>query len=339
LINDHEDSMKFRTIGIITAVSTMALQAFAGQARAAEPTKAECATASNASLKLADEHKLRAMRAQLLICTATSCKGKIRDVCLERMSEVNHSIPSMVFKIRDGKGNDLSAVKVTMDGEVLAVRLDGTAIDVEPGDHKFVFETAGQAPVERSLLVQEAEKNRLVEVTFGPAETQAPAEAPAPVATAGPTAAAATGPATAPAVTSAPDTATTAIAPEPLAPPAQPMQTDSQQSSSIGVQRTAALIVGGVGVVGIGIGSIFGLQALSKKSSAHDVCPDRCADQSGVDKWNDAVSAGKISTIGFIVGGVGLAGAAAMWFTGKPTQTEKTQVGIGPSGLQLKGTW
>jgi hypothetical protein len=107
----------------------------------------------------------------------------------------------------------------------------------------------------------------------------------------------------------------------------------------MGAQRTAALIVGGVGVVGIGIGSIFGLQALSKKSSAHDVCPDRCADQSGVSKWNDAVSAGKISTVGFVIGGVGLAGAATLWFTAKPTRVERTQVGIGPAGLQLKGTW
>jgi len=190
--------MKFRSIGIISAVSTIALQVIAGHARAAEATKAECATASNASLKLADEHKLRAERAQLLICTAKSCKGKIRDVCLERMSEVNHAIPSMVFRVTDGKGNDLSAVKVTMDGELLAQRLDGTAIDVDPGEHKFVFETAGQAPVEQSLLVLEAKKSQMMEVTIGPAETQTPAPQQPPAEAAAAAPATAAGPAPAP---------------------------------------------------------------------------------------------------------------------------------------------
>ena len=59
--------------------------------------------------------------------------------------------------------------------------------------------------------------------------------------------------------------------------------------------------------------------------------------------WSQAVSAGNVSTVGFIVGAVGLAGGAALWFTGKHTgeAAEKpgTQVGLGLGSFQLKGVW
>ena len=57
----------------------------------------------------------------------------------------------------------------------------------------------------------------------------------------------------------------------------------------------------------------------------------------GVHKWSTAGSTGNISTIGFIVGGVGVAGAVVLWLTA-PTSSS-AQVGFGPGSLQVKGTW
>ncbi len=293
--------MKVRTTGTMTAVTVVGLLPLASPVRAAEPTTDECLTASDASLNFGSEHKLRAERAQLLICAAASCPADIRKECLRRVDEVNVAIPSIVFEVKDSAGKDLSAVRVTMDGELLTEQLQGTALAVDPGEHKFTFETPGQPPLEKQFMINESQKERREAITFGALTTQ-----PLPMTK--------------------------------LERRSVPYS-DTARSSSLGTQRTLALAIGAVGVVGLGVGSVFGFEAMSKKSSAQNVCPNQCADQNGVDKWNSAKSAGNISTVAFIIGGVGIAGAATLWFTGKPESKENTQLSFSPAGLQVKGTW
>ena len=136
-------------------------------AYAAEPSTSECLAASDASLKAGNEHKLRAERQELLICAASSCPGEVRKECARRVEEVNASIPTLVFQAKDPSGADLSAVKVTMDGSVLAEQLDGSALTVDPGEHAFTFETPGQPTVAKQLVVHEGEKERHEAIQFG----------------------------------------------------------------------------------------------------------------------------------------------------------------------------
>jgi hypothetical protein len=78
--------------------------------------------------------------------------------------------------------------------------------------------------------------------------------------------------------------------------------------------HTLAFISGGVGLVGLGFGVAFGLGALNAKSSLDGVCTDRVCppDQHGtLDTGNRFAT---ISTVGFIVGGVGLGLGAALYF-------------------------
>jgi hypothetical protein len=77
--------------------------------------------------------------------------------------------------------------------------------------------------------------------------------------------------------------------------------------------------------------------AVSGRNDAEKICPDRGTTQAGVDKWNDTRSAGNISTIGFIAGGVGVAAGVVLWVTA-PSRAG-TSVGIGPGTLQVKGTF
>jgi hypothetical protein len=77
-------------------------------ARAGEPSIKECLASSEASLKLANDYKLRAERAQLLVCSAASCPAEIRKECLKQVDEVNVAIPSVVFDVKDPDGNDLT---------------------------------------------------------------------------------------------------------------------------------------------------------------------------------------------------------------------------------------
>jgi hypothetical protein len=102
------------------------------------------------------------------------------------------------------------------------------------------------------------------------------------------------------------------------------------------VQRIGALAAGGVGVVGLAVGSIFGLEASSHKSEADKTCTgSACTTDAGVSAGNAAHAAGVVSTVGMIIGAVGLAGGATLWFTA-PSRGGKTEVGLTPGGVVMR---
>jgi serine/threonine-protein kinase len=81
-------------------------------------------------------------------------------------------------------------------------------------------------------------------------------------------------------------------------------------------KRVAGLVVGGIGVVGIGLGSFFGITAISKSSDAKKDCsPTLCTDSTSVSTNNDAKSAALIADIGFGAGVVALGVGAFLFLT------------------------
>lgn len=264
--------------------------------RADEPSVAECLAASSASIRLDNEHRLRAERTELLRCASAVCPSEIRNECIRRVDEVTSAIPTLILGAEDGNGNDLSSVKVTMDGEVLTDRLQGIAITIDPGVHTFIFESAGLAPLRRSWVIRQGQKNRTEIVTL--TADGAPAAGRAGRAPAS-------------------DRALQA-----------PMVRSSREAGvALGTQEKWAIGVATLGAVGLGIGTAFGLQARIKRNDARAVCPGVCASQEGVDRWHDAKLAGNVSTAAFIAGGVGVAAAAILWLTASPsTANERAQL-------------
>ena len=55
-------------------------------------------------------------------------------------------------------GADIANVTVVEDNEVIETRLNGMSLLVEPGEHKFRFETEGAPPVFVTLVAHEREK-------------------------------------------------------------------------------------------------------------------------------------------------------------------------------------
>jgi hypothetical protein len=109
---------------------------------------------------------------------------------------------------------------------------------------------------------------------------------------------------------------------------------------SAGTWRTVGLIVAGVGVVGLGVGTAFGVESIAKHNAAHTACPGvTCADAASAGLWNDAVSTGNVSTVAFIAGGVLVAGGAVLWWVGPRSNAAGPQVGVGPGSVQLQGVW
>jgi hypothetical protein len=76
------------------------------------------------------------------------------------------------------------------------------------------------------------------------------------------------------------------------------------------MNKTLALVAFGVGGAGLVVGGITGLIALGKAGDLKDKCPDKSCPASEQDNVDSYKSMGTISTVGFIVAGVG--GAAGL---------------------------
>lgn len=159
---------------LLSVVASLSLATFATSARAA-PSARECIAANESSIQLRKAKHLREAREQLLICAEPSCPADIRTECARDVSEVTAAIPSLVISAQDAAGNDLVAVKVSMDGKPLAQRLDGSAIPLDPGPHDLELEAAGQPRViKKTIVLREGEKDRRELFRFEPEHVATP---------------------------------------------------------------------------------------------------------------------------------------------------------------------
>lgn len=128
------------------------------------------------------------------------------------------------------------------------------------------------------------------------------------------------------------------VEPPPATPPHETAESSSARTG-LGTQRTLALVAGGVGVVGVVIGSIFGLKSKSDHDEAEKYCDgSRCTDARGVSAGDSAYSAGNVSTVAMVVGGAGLAAGVTLWLTA-PRTSATAGFSVTPTSLQLRGTF
>jgi len=301
---------------LCTSIAMADGPAAAPPAGAAPPDKAACLDASNKAQGFRDAHKLLEARDALRICAQQVCPGVVSKDCLTWLDSVESSLPTVVVSAKDPSGRDLFDVKVTADGQPLTNKLAGDALPMNPGPHAFHFELADGTVLDQQVLVREGLKNQNISVVLGKA---------APVPPGGGAAAGAT-------------------------PGGQPDTTTAADSGGGGIPwRTVGWITGGVGVAGVALGSIFGIMAMGDKNGAH--CDASGACDPG--KLSDANSAATISTVGFIAGGVLLAGGAALVLfgpsgsapasaapaSGGATLKVAPLVGARDAGLLLGGSW
>lgn len=141
----------------------LAAPAFAAPPAAKPTSKQACLAAHEEALALKTDKKPHAAHEKLVVCARTECPVIVRKECTDLLDSVQAAAPSVVVEALDDKGGSDTAVKVTMDGNVIADKLTGSAIDVEPGQHVFVFERASDGKkIETQILVVEGEKNRKV---------------------------------------------------------------------------------------------------------------------------------------------------------------------------------
>jgi hypothetical protein len=125
-----------------------------------------CIAAAEAAQELRRAGKLIEARERLLVCSRPSCPVIIHQDCTSWMGQVLATLPSVVLGARTAAGQDLTAVRVSIDGVVTKEVLDGKPTEIDPGPHVFRFEGAGLPPVEETVLVRAGEQNRSVSVTL-----------------------------------------------------------------------------------------------------------------------------------------------------------------------------
>jgi hypothetical protein len=277
----------------------------------------QCIEANRAAQDLRRDRKLADARRQLQLCTSHACPPMVRDDCTKRLDEVDKAQPTIAFLVRDASGSDVTAVNVSVDGKLLATRLDGTALAVDIGEHVFTFEIPGRPTETRTLTVTEGEKGRHELVTVGTPPPQGGAPVPAPAAPPG------EGAAMPPSATPHPST-----------------------GSGMRTQKVLGLVAGGVGVAAVAVGGVFGAMSYSEKSQQQSACGSSasCTPGGHADALNHhstGLTDATISTVGFVAGGVLLAGGALLFFTAHPAQPARTgSLRVVPSaGPRGAGVW
>ena len=199
-----------------------------------------------------------------------------------------------------------AGLAITRDGQIVGAAQWGVPIAADEGEHTIVASARGHESWETVVKVTGEGTTAAVTV---PQLVPRPVQPPPP-----------------------------AAAPPPLTADASA----STGTSKLGTQRILALVAGGVGVVGIGVGTAFGIKSKSRHDDAAEYCEgSSCTDARGVTAGNEARDAGNVATVTMIVGAAALAGGAALWFTA-PDATERkpgTQIGLGLGTLQLKRVW
>jgi hypothetical protein len=95
----------------------------------------------------------------------------------------------------------------------------------------------------------------------------------------------------------------------------------------------------GTAIVGVGVGAVTGILAFGKASTAKDACPNEQCTTAGMEAVDAGRTLATISTIGFIVGGVGAGVGLYGLIFGKPAASSSVAVSLGPTGGALRGTF
>jgi hypothetical protein len=181
---------RFLCAVVVTAVAGAAeAQAQVAPAAGHEPGPSAdvkaCLDATEQGQKLRDGGAYLRARQRFIVCAGEQCPGEVRKTCVTWLEDLDKLVPTVVFAAT-AQGHDVTDVRVSVDGNVVAERIDGKPVPLDPGEHRFRFERPGEPAVEQPLVLRAGEKERVVSARFGPEPLPSPgaatpsATAPAP---------------------------------------------------------------------------------------------------------------------------------------------------------------
>jgi hypothetical protein len=232
-----------------------------------------------------------------------------------RVADLESKLSMLVVTVAD---KEPLSIDVRQDGEVVGRAAWGLAVPVDPGRHTITARAPGYKAWSTSVGVPPNVSS--TRVTVPELETDPGQASAAPDATATQLLASTTG--------------------------------ESPTSGRGSTQRTLGYVVGAVGVVGVGLGAVFGLQMKSKLSDRDGVCGAAylCTTNDQAEQikllTSEARNAATLSSVSFAIGGTALMAGITLLLTApskapKPASTIDVRPWIGPNsaGAAMGGRW
>jgi serine/threonine-protein kinase len=198
----------------------------------------------------------------------------------------------------------LSGISVRRDGVTVGPAVSGIAVPVDPGQHVLEASAPGRTSWSVKITIGAIADSQEVSV---PMLDPVPAavELPAPAFNA------------------------------PLAPDAS-----HPTNPASATRRTLGVVIGAAGVMGLGIGSYFGIQAISDSSKAKSACPDAaCTSSTAVDQNNQAKSSARVADIVIPIGLVGIIAGSLLSFLA-PSDGPRVEPVVGTTnGVRVSTSW
>jgi hypothetical protein len=260
-------------------------------------TKAECIAASESGQDLRRTGKLRDARTEFAVCLDPSCPGPIREDCVQHLDEIAKAMPSVVFEVTDSTGNDMPGVAITMDGQTMAGASNAPGTAVEFDPGEHLF--SFEAPGFRTI------EKRLVLVERVKQRREVVIM----------------------------DRAAAAQMASMASPPTGEAPARSTRPP------TLAWVAFGVGGAGLTLGVVAGLVAGGRHSTLEGECnntagtctPAHANDLDAFHAWRT------VSTVGYVVGALGIAGGATLWLTAPKARSSTARVWLGPASAGIAG--
>lgn len=239
-------------------------------------------------------------------------KASAEKSALSRAAAVEPTLSKLTIAV--ATDSDVPGLQVRRDGVPVGHSDLGAALPVDPGTH--VVEASAPKKKAWSGKVEVAAKHTDARVTVSLIDEVEAAPLPPP--------------------------ASAQISAPVQASPAPPAETSAGST-----QKTVAIVIGGVGVAGLAIGTVFGLQAKSKNDEAlqsQNCRTSKLCGPTGLSLTDDAKGAATASTIAFAVGGVAVATGVVLLLTAphasRATGIRATPVIAGSyGGLAMDAVW
>jgi hypothetical protein len=157
-----------RTLSVGACGAAVLLFASPGRGDAPPPKDPHaCMVAYKSAQEKEQAGHLREARDLLASCARGVCGHALKQQCTSRFVALDSAdIPSILPAVTDETGAPRLDVQVRMDGELLASRLDGQALSVDPGMHEFSFTTEGGLSATEKVLIVQGQLDRPLTVSL-----------------------------------------------------------------------------------------------------------------------------------------------------------------------------
>ncbi len=243
------------------------------------------------------------------VAAETAQKGNQPERARVASDRANALVPTLSkITITVAEAVRVPGLEVKRDGVDVGQATWGVSVPLDPGEHVITAKAPGKKDWSQTVRIEADGKATAVDIPVleGAAAPQPPITVAAPTQVAQPF-------------------------------PADTKMDQGPPASHGNSQRVMAFVAGGVGVVGLLTGTVFGLEAKSKQNQSQSHCessdPTAC-DQQGVDLRHTGHTDAMVANVGFAVGALGLIGGAALYFTAPSNSAQTTAAADTRGSLQ-----